>query len=360
MKCLLNDKLKIKLFIQKFFIMETTINFFQATPAQSASSDILRLAKKIRELNSLNNKENKISRISEFKKITPADMPVIWKYLSKEPGRTTDFSYAGVLMWVDYFNYEYAIYKDTLFIKGVVENDMSTPAFSLPIGELPLKEAVELLMEYCDNKNIRLEFSAVPEYAMAEMRELNPVMVEELTDWGDYLYNAEPLATLKGKKMSKKRNHVNKFNSLYTDWKAVELTSGNAHEAMEFMDVFDLEGDSTEMAMAERQLSRDLIRLKEKGDENLKGMILYVDGKVAAYTIGDIKGDTLFVHVEKATRNVNGSYEMINYLFAKEMTEKYPEILFINREDDAGDIGLRMAKESYHPKEILKKYNVVF
>ncbi len=42
------------------------------------------------------------------------------------------------------------------------------------------------------------------------------------------------------------------------------------------------------------------------------------------------------------------------------MKEKYPEIRFINREDDAGDIGLRMAKESYHPIEILKKYNVSF
>ena len=47
-------------------------------------------------------------------------------------------------------------------------------------------------------------------------------------------------------------------------------------------------------------------------------------------------------------------------MFAKYQTEKHPEILYINREDDAGDIGLRMAKESYHPKEILKKYNIIF
>lgn len=340
--------------------MENNMNFFHHTSTQSSSLEILRLARKVRELNQLNKGQKKASRIGEFKKVTHADMPLIWSYLRQEAGRTTDFSYAGVLMWVDYFNYEYAVYKDTLFIKGVVENDMSKPAFSLPIGALPLKEAVDVLKEYCDNNGIRLEFSAVPEYAINALQSLNPVMIEELADWGDYLYNAEPLATLKGKKMSKKRNHVNKFTSLYTDWQSVELTTENAHEAMEFMDIFDLEGDSTDMAKAERELSRNLIRLKENGDENLKGMLLYVDGKVCAYTIGDIKGDTLFVHVEKATREVNGSYEMINYLFAKHMTERYPEIIFINREDDAGDIGLRMAKESYHPKEILKKYNVVF
>lgn len=200
----------------------------------------------------------------------------------------------------------------------------------------------------------------MPEYALEEMRNLNPIRVEPLTDWGDYLYDAEPLATVAGKKMSKKRNHVHQFLKAYPDWKAVEMTPENAHEAMEFMDIFDLEGDSTNMARTERELSRRMISLIAEGDKNLQGMILYADGKVGAYTIGDVKGDTLFVHVEKATRGVNSSYEMINYVFAKAMTEKFPEIKYINREDDAGDLGLRMAKESYHPVEILKKYNIVF
>lgn len=287
-------------------------------------------------------------------------MPEVWKYLQQEKGQTTDFSYAGVLMWVDYFNYEYTVYDDTLFIKGVVENDLSKPAFSLPVGKLPLKESVGLLKEYCDANGIRLEFSAVPEYAMEEMRALNPVMIEELKDWGDYLYTAEALATLAGKKMSKKRNHVHQFTAAYPDWQAVKMTPDNAHEAMAFMDLFDLEGDSTEMAVAERELSRRLISQVAEGDAVLKGMLLYAEGKVCAYTIGDVKGDTLFVHVEKATRHVNGSYEMINYQFAKAMTESHPEIKFINREDDSGDMGLRMAKESYHPLSILKKYNIVF
>lgn len=300
------------------------------------------------------------SRLGDFKKITPENMPEIWEVLKNEKGRTTDFSYGGVLMWVDFFHYEYAIYEDTLFIKGVVENDLSKPAFSLPIGKLNIEKSVEILKEYCDANGIDLEFSAIPEYALDDFRKLNPVNIEELTDWGDYLYDAEPLATIKGKKMSKKRNHVNQFVANFPDWKYVELTPENADEAMAFMDVFDKEGDSSEMAVAERELSRFLINKIKEGDKILKGGILYVGDEVVAYTIGDVKNDTLFVHVEKATRKFNGSYEMINYLFAKAMTEANPEIKFINREDDAGDIGLRMAKESYHPIEILKKYNIIF
>lgn len=337
--------------------MEGNINFFRQTPTDSSCEDLLNLARKVREFN---HKLPIASELGEFKKITADDMPRIWQILCKEKGRTTDFSYGGVLMWVNYFNYEYTICHDTLFIKGVVENDMSKPAFSLPVGSLSLTRSVELLKDYCRANNLELEFSAVPEYALEEMLDLSPRFVEELTDWGDYLYEADPLASLKGKKMSKKRNHVNQFVARCPDWKAVMMSPENAGEAMRFMDIFDLEGDSSDMAKAERELSRELIGHLSNGDRNLKGMLLYAGGEVCAYSIGDIKNDTLFIHVEKATRKVAGSYEMINYLFAKEMTTQFPQIRYINREDDAGDIGLRMAKESYHPLEILKKYNVVF
>ena len=51
---------------------------------------------------------------------------------------------------------------------------------------------------------------------------------------------------------------------------------------------------------------------------------------------------------------------MINKVFAEEMMRKHPEIEYINREDDSGDEGLRKAKQSYHPIEVLTKYNVIF
>lgn len=337
--------------------MDSTWNF---SPQATISNPTDFLCKMAQATKNVEADQPQKSRLRNFKRITPESMPEIWKYLLMENGRTTDFSYGGILMWVDIFNYEYAIYNDTLFIKGVVESDLTKPAFSMPIGKMTLKESVELLLEYCMENCISLEFSAIPEYALQEFTELNPRVVEELKDWGDYLYDADMLAYLKGKKMGKKRNHVNQFECRNENWSAEKLTPDNAHLAMEFMDVFDLEGDSTETAVAERELSRKIIRQIENGDSHLEGMLLYVDGKVCAYTIGDIKGDTLFVHVEKATRTVNGSYEMINHLFAKAMKEQHPEIEYINREDDAGDIGLRMAKESYHPVEILKKYNIIF
>lgn len=301
------------------------------------------------------------SSMLEFKKITHRDMPLIWEFLSKEKGRTTDFSYAGVFMWVDLFKYEYAVFNDTLFIKGVVENHRDTPAFSMPVGEKPLAESVEVLRRYCEKEGIKLEFSAVPEYILPEFEKLNPESVEVLEDWSDYIYDAESLASLRGKKMNKKRNHVNHFIACNPDWTFEPLSADNAAAAQAFMDVYDTEVDDNFMAHEESRLSRKMIDMIAEGDPVMHGGVLYNSpGEICALTIGDVKGDTLFVHIEKATRNVSGSYEMINKEFASHIKEVHPEVVYINREDDSGDLGLRMAKESYHPLGLLKKYNIIF
>lgn len=304
----------------------------------------------------------RMDSVPAFRKVTREAMNEIWPILEMEKGRTTDFSYGGLLMWVDYFKYEYAILEDTLFIRGLVENDRNKPAFSLPVGRMPLADSLAILQRYCEASGEELELSAVPEYALPELRRLGATKIESLDDWGDYLYDAMDLSTLKGKRMSKKRNHVNQFLSQNPDWELREITHENAREAMAFMDIYDLEGDDNESARSERELTRKMIREMEQseGRTPLAGALLYARGKVAAFTIGDIKGDTLFIHIEKATREVAGSYEMINKSFAEMMTKRYPSIRYINREDCAGDEGLRKAKESYHPLEVLRKYNVVF
>lgn len=318
--------------------------------------EALRSAERFRKRN--RSEDPQVADILNFKSIKHTDMEEIFTYLTMEKGRTTDFSYAGILMWVDYFKYEYAIYEDTLFIKGVVENDISTPAFSLPIGKLKLKDSIEKIREYCRKNNISPVLSAVPEYAIEELEEVGIESINPLDDWGDYLYDAQMLSTLSGKKMGKKRNHVNKFNTLYPDHRIELLDSSNADKALEFMSIIDEEGDNSPMAVEERRMTRKLLEMIKEGDIRLEGVILMVGDELAAFTIGDVKNDTLFVHVEKASRAFEGCYEKINKEYAALMCERHPEIKYINREDDSGDEGLRYAKQSYHPIDILKKYNI--
>lgn len=298
--------------------------------------------------------------LPEFQPVTAESMKLIMPFLEAEQGRTTDFSFGGLLMWVDYFKYEFCIYRNTLFIKGLVEDNTSLPAFSLPVGNLSLSESVSLLSEYCRQRNIRLEFSAVPEHAVAEFAALDPVRVQELEAWGDYLYDIDSLSQLSGKKMAKKRNHVNRFIADNPEWRVEPLVPQNVDMALLLMDVYDKEADGAPMEGIESCLSRKMLGLISDGITGFEGALLISAGRPVAFTIGDVKGDTLFVHIEKAARSVAGSYEMINKCFAQMMKEKYPELRYVNREDDSGDEGLRQAKLSYRPLTVLRKFNIIF
>ena len=66
--------------------------------------------------------------------------------------------------------------------------------------------------------------------------------------------------------------------------------------------------------------------------------------------------DTLDVHFEKARADIQGAYVAINCSLARYIRDKYPDIKYLDREEDMGLEGLRRAKRSYHPHHMVKKY----
>lgn len=305
-----------------------------------------------------NSRQRKGSEL-KFKRISMDDMPIIRNFVTQNGDRTCDFTIGGIFMWVDYFDYEYCISDDTLYIKGISENHPGMVAFSLPIGALPLEESVRKIMEYCRQHNLSPAFSAIPAAKAEEIACLTGGKVEMLEGWSDYLYDAHSLASLQGKVYSKKRNHVNRFMADNPDYKFEMITEANLHEALEFLDAVNLEDkEDREMAAYELEQCKEVLRNLDA--YLFDGAILRSqDGTVCALTLGEVVGDTLFVHIEKMAHNVSGAGETINKLFAEEMLMRNNGITYINREEDMNDSGLRFAKESYHPIALLDKCNVI-
>ena len=294
----------------------------------------------------------------QFRPLTLDDIAVIRPYLKAAPWRTCDFTVGGLLMWAGYFSYTYAIAGDTLFIKGVTEDDVTRPAFSLPVGAMPLGRAIDMLRDYCRrNDAMPLTFSAVPEGSLPMLSELGATDIKQLDDWSDYLYDASALATLSGKKLGKKRNHVNRFMTDNPDYRFEPLTPALIPDVTRFFEATHLPLSKPAIADVEREQVLSVLHNLDK--YRFEGAVLSTpaDG-IVAFTLGEVIGDTLYVHIEKMAHDIAGAGETVNKLFASMMTTLHPDVRYINREEDVGDPGLRYAKESYHPAEMLKKYNV--
>ena len=91
-----------------------------------------------------------------------------------------------------------------------------------------------------------------------------------------------------------------------------------------------------------------------KDEYNVKGAVLYVDSKPVAMTLGsEISPKVYDINFEKALREYDGVYAVINNEFAKTLTQYE----YINREEDMGLEGLKKSKLSYNPVIILDRWN---
>lgn len=295
----------------------------------------------------------------KFHRLTLNSIPLIQPYLKLAGSRSCDYTIGGIYMWIDYFKYHYCIYDSTLFIKGVAEDNVQRTAFSMPMGKMPLCDCVSLLKDYCTAGSISLEFSAITEEHINDFKALNPQEITSLKHWSDYIYEADKLATLAGNKLKKKRNHVNKFRTTYPDHHISPITTDNISDIKLFFDRLCAQKHDNGMAGYERNQTRKVLNDYFHYKNIFEGIALYVGADVAAFAIGEVIGSTLHVHIEKTDHDFNGANEFINMAFVQYISNIY-DIDMVNREDDAGDDGLRQSKESYYPSILLKKYNVMF
>ncbi len=284
-----------------------------------------------------------------FKKLEKEDAPLLRNYFDKYNIGSCDYSIGGVMLWRDFFKTEYAVVSDTLIFR--YEYYDGKTSFSAPIGE-NCAAAYALAESVAEGPMV---FYAVPTekldcvlgYFGEERLGLAPVR-----DWFDYLYDPEDMRTFAGKRFSAKRNHINKFNSLYPNHEVSVITEGDVPEIKRFLASLPANEPSL-LGRAEETALREL--LDNYAFYNFKGIRLSVAGRTVAFAVGDVIGDTLFCHFEKADVSFEGSYSVIAREFARAFSEG---VRVINREEDMGLPGLRKSKLSYNPVRLLEKFNV--
>ncbi|MCP1102299.1 hypothetical protein M2454_001827 [Aequitasia blattaphilus] len=292
-----------------------------------------------------------------FKKATLEDKDIISHYFNHHTGRSCERTFANIYLWSKSSPVTFAIIEDTLVFKREVEGDL---AFTYPAGKIEnIDKTIGILEQYSEEKGFPFKMYFVTENQFEEIEEAYPdkFQIEYVRDVADYVYEQEKLATLAGKKLHGKRNHINKFLKVNEGrWAYEPMSKENLEDCFQMnlkwcqqKGCFEDEEQTAEMMVAQNAL-----RLFEELE--LTGGVIRLDGEVIAYTIGErVSSDTFVVHIEKAFADIDGAYPMINQQFVIHACEGYT---YVNREDDAGVEGLRKAKLSYYPAFLLQKGEV--
>lgn len=293
----------------------------------------------------------------QFKEITLEDKEWVTKYLKESGYQGCEFSFSTMMMWKDIYHGEVAEYQGTLCYRSYVDKDKRY-VYAFPAGNGDKKAAIEAMMalEHACGRDFKLRGFEKEWADWLEEQFPGVFTIGTSRDEWDYIYSVEALSTLSGSKYHGKRNHIARFKDS-GEWYYEALQDSNVEECRLMSDKWyhaQLEIGNISVLKEKPVLNYALDHIKEL---DLKGGVLYRNGEIVAFTLGEImNGDTFHVHIEKAYSEIQGAYPMINQQF---VLHEMQGLTYINREEDDGVPGLRRAKESYYPVKMIEKYKAV-
>ena len=297
----------------------------------------------------------------KFKEITIDSIKELQLYFDLVDYEACEYCFNTLYMWQHVYKTRYVICDDFAIIMAEYEGD----SFSiLPLAKKEkLQQAIHFIVKYFEKTNKKICFRGITKEIVEILQKNYPGRFEyiEERDLFDYVYDGESLRTLAGRKNQKKRNHINAFLKDYEGRYNYKLLDEedfteclnllkewtiNKEENNEFDEGMDDE------SVGINKIFKNYNNLKER----LKIAGIYVDGKLEAFTMGElINPNMALIHIEKANPNIRGLYPYINQQF---ILNEFTDVEFVNREEDLGIPGLRKAKLSYHPIRFIEKYTV--
>jgi hypothetical protein len=226
-----------------------------------------------------------------------------------------------------------------------------------PVGPAPrvdlCRQVLSWLKDECGVANPAIE-RADPRLA-AELAGHPGFVVEPSRDHFDYVYRTGDLINLAGGNYHAQRNHINSLARSHPfryEPLGEEHLSACLYLCARWCQVKRCECDLSLMGEWEA-ISATLANYQAL---QLKGGVILINDRVGAFSCGEMLNEaTAVIHLEKADPELRGLYTVINQQFCR---QAWAEADFVNREQDLGEPGLRMAKMSYHPHHLVEKFRI--
>lgn len=286
-----------------------------------------------------------------FHPLTLSDREAMQAVTLHSGRRNCNYTFANLWGWQFWYQTEVCELENAVVLRYTFNGQR---AYMVCTSEELQLEIIEALL---DDSNGDLTLVGLEDSQVAQFNNVLPnvsVSVESSRDQYDYIYRRTDLATLHGKHLDAKRNHIHRFRAEHPDFEYRNITPELFDECRRLTEIWQKEKDANETIDVEREVME--IIFSNWDSLGMIGGSIFVNGSMVAFSYGSaVTTDTFDVCVEKADRNVEGAFAIINQQFAEHLPERY---IYLNREEDMGIPGLRKSKLSYHP-EILLTYNAV-
>ena len=290
-----------------------------------------------------------------FIPITETDIQNLASFYQNASYKISDYSLGIKWMWKDLLFPEYTIAKNCLIVRSKIRGRYAFD-FPLPLTEdADIQGALLEMADFCCEKFLPFDMNAVPADCVPKVLALFPnAEIRRYRNLSDYLYLASDFRDFTGKRFAGQRNHIRKFHNNYPDAIFRIFDENDMEKLRIFREKFDNSFEKTAYG-AKNELNRAWKMLKYVGSPFFRCGGFERNGEIISFCLAEKCGDTLIDHIEKAFPDYEGIYPAMVQEFAKTFTD---DVLYINREDDAGDRGLRTSKTQYQPIEILEKFQI--
>ncbi|HJJ40268.1 MAG TPA: phosphatidylglycerol lysyltransferase domain-containing protein [Methanocorpusculum sp.] len=289
--------------------------------------------------------------INLFRPITFDNKYILDRYLEAFPQFHSEYSPVTILSWEHYSPCYFAEYKNHLIIDCIYDGKHS---FHFPIGDFN-PDLVSELVTFAHSLDASI--SVFDEALLEPISKLFPnLIVEEQDGYFEYCYKSETLAYLPGKKYVGIRGQINKFHREYT-YTVENITSKNRPEVLQMIRTWSIDKNAESNYTLSEESRAVSISFSHWDDLNLEGICIRMDdGCIGAASIWETsQTDMVLIHYEKGLKRYPGIFKIINQETARRLKERY---VWINREGDMKEPGLRESKRRYHPERFVKAFSL--
>jgi len=299
---------------------------------------------------------NILPSFPRFKRLSLEMKDCFSKFVKENPITVSDIHFTNMLAWDHLRKYELSQMNGNIIIMVIVGGKRE---FVCPIGKNKITETITECLEYLKQEGHEPVMRLVSEELKNQID--NPELeIKEDEENADYIYKIADLVNLQGKQYSTKRNDISTVLKNYHGQYRL-LMAGQVKYCKNFEKTWYRRRMREEPSMVnlENEHKACFYVLDNYSRLDVFGGVLFLNGVIRGFTIADFMSDNMVIaHFEKGDRNIRGTYAVLWWGLAQYIKKNYPDIEFINREQDLGMESLKDAKQKMHPFTKVRKYTI--